>query len=91
MCYYQPVGCYRIKALLIHINYTSGDYLMLYKSLANCDWTCVYNQTSVHLAVDSLNAAVNESIAQAIPVSHAHTNEPLTYEVFTDCLSFNSM
>jgi hypothetical protein len=50
-----------------YLNYASGYYLMLYESLPNCDWTCVYNQTSVDFADDSLNAAVNDAIAQSYP------------------------
>jgi aminoglycoside N3'-acetyltransferase len=57
------------------MNYTSGDYLMLYESLANCDWACVYNQTSVDLAVDSLNAVVTKATAQAVPISYSYTNK----------------
>jgi hypothetical protein len=45
-----------------YLNYASGVYFMLYESLANCDWSCVYRQTSVDLAVDNLNAAVNDAI-----------------------------
>jgi hypothetical protein len=36
-----------------YMNYASGNYLMLYESFANCDWACVYNQTSVDFVVDN--------------------------------------
>jgi hypothetical protein len=34
----------------------------------------IYNQMSVDLAVDNLNAVVNEAIAEAISISNSRTN-----------------
>jgi hypothetical protein len=41
------------------MSYASEHYFLLYESLADCDWTCVYNQTCVDLAADSLNTVIN--------------------------------
>jgi hypothetical protein len=46
---------------LSNLNYASGDYFMLYESLANCGWSCVYKLMYVDIAVDSLNTAVYDA------------------------------
>jgi hypothetical protein len=62
-----------------YLNYASNNYLMLYESSANCDWTCVYNQTSVDLAVYSLNAVVNEAATHPVPISYHRANRFLRW------------
>jgi hypothetical protein len=48
-------------------SYKHGDYLLLYTTLSNCDWSCVLNEHSVDSAVHSLTARVSEAINEAIP------------------------
>jgi hypothetical protein len=45
-------------------SYKHGNYLLLYTTLSNCDWSCVLNETSVHSAVNSLTARVSEAITK---------------------------
>jgi hypothetical protein len=47
--------------------YGRGDYLLLYNTLLNSNWSCVYNENSVDSAVLNLTATVSEAINQAIP------------------------
>jgi hypothetical protein len=47
-------------------NYAYGDYALLYTFLSCYDWSCVYRESSVDIAVTKLNAAVSE--ATSIPL-----------------------
>jgi hypothetical protein len=49
------------------LSYKRGDYLLLYATFSNCDWSCVLNENSVHSAVHDLTARVTEAINEAIP------------------------
>jgi hypothetical protein len=40
-------------------SYTKGDYLLLYNTLSNCDWSCVLNETSINSAVYKITACVS--------------------------------
>jgi hypothetical protein len=46
--------------------FATRDYLSLYNIFYNYDWSCVYSATTVDAAVDSLNAAVQLPMDQAI-------------------------
>jgi hypothetical protein len=48
-------------------SYKHGDYLLLYTTLSNCDWSCVLNENSVDSAVHNLTGRVSEAINEAIP------------------------
>jgi hypothetical protein len=48
-------------------NFAAGNYTLLYNILSACDWSGVYETSSVDVAVASLNAAVRGAIQQAIP------------------------
>jgi hypothetical protein len=48
-------------------NYGQGDYLVLYNTLSDCDWSCVLNLNSVDSAVYNLTASVSETINETIP------------------------
>jgi hypothetical protein len=48
-------------------NYGKGDYLLLYDTLQNSDWSSVLNDNSVDSAVNNLTATVSEAIDLAIP------------------------
>jgi hypothetical protein len=54
-------------------SYKHGDYLLLYTTLSNCDWSCVLNENSVDSAVHNLTVrmseAINEAISSLIPNS----------------------
>jgi hypothetical protein len=47
-------------------NFAAGNCTLLYNILSACDWSSVY-ETSVDVAVTSLNAAVRGAMEQAIP------------------------
>jgi hypothetical protein len=47
--------------------YKHGDYLLLYTTLSNCDWSCVLNENSIDSAVHSLTARMSEAMNEAIP------------------------
>jgi hypothetical protein len=48
-------------------NYGQGDYLSLYNTLSNYDWSCVLNENSVDSAVYNFTASVSETINETIP------------------------
>jgi hypothetical protein len=48
-------------------NYGQGDYLLLYNTLSNYDWSCVLNEDSVDSAVYNFTASVSETINETIP------------------------
>jgi hypothetical protein len=48
-------------------NYGRGDYLLLYNTLSDCDWSFVLNKNSVDSAVSNLTAGVSEATNKAIP------------------------
>jgi hypothetical protein len=48
-------------------NYGKGDYLLLYDTLQNSDWSCVLNESSVDSAVNNLTTTVSEAIDLATP------------------------
>jgi hypothetical protein len=48
-------------------SYKHGDYLLIYTTLSNCDWSCVLNENSVDSAVHRLTARVSEAINEVIP------------------------
>jgi hypothetical protein len=51
-------------------NFAAGSYTLLYNILSACDWSSVY-ETSVDVAVTSLNAAVRGAMEQAIPCGYS--------------------
>jgi hypothetical protein len=53
--------------LVPRCNCGKGDYLLLYDTLLNSDWSCVLNENSVDSAVKNPTAAVSETIDLAIP------------------------
>jgi hypothetical protein len=71
---------------LLHINnlncefgyriFAAGNYTLLYNILSAYDWSCMY-ETSVDVAVLSLNAAVRGAMEQEIPRGHScKSNSP---------------
>jgi hypothetical protein len=46
--------------------YGWGDYLLLYNTPLNPDWSCVYNQNSVDFAILNFTSIVSEATNQAI-------------------------
>jgi hypothetical protein len=54
-------------------SFIQRDYLLLYNTLSNCDWSCVLNENSVHFAVynftSSVSEATDETITSAKPKS----------------------
>jgi hypothetical protein len=48
-------------------SYGQGDYLLLYNTLSNYDWSCVLNENSVDSAVYNFTASVSETINETIP------------------------
>jgi hypothetical protein len=48
-------------------SYKHGDYLLLYTTSSNYDWSRVLNENSVDSMVHSLTARVSEAINEAIP------------------------
>jgi hypothetical protein len=53
--------------LTLRHNYGQGDYLLLYNTLYNYDWSCVLNEDSVDSALCNFTASVSEAINEAIP------------------------
>jgi hypothetical protein len=47
------------------------NYNLLYSILSACDWSSVYETSSVDVAVASLSAAVRGAMEQAIPCGHS--------------------
>jgi hypothetical protein len=56
-------------------NYSAGDYVLLYSNLSACDWSDVYNSTSVDEAVACLSATVHGAMEKSIPYSHARKSK----------------
>jgi hypothetical protein len=57
--------------------YGRGDYLLLYNTLLNSDWSCVYSENSDDSAVLNLTAIVSEAINQAtLFVKHRNFSFP---------------
>jgi hypothetical protein len=48
-----------------------GNYILLYNILSTCDWSSVYETSSVDVAVASLDAAAIGAIEQAIPCGYS--------------------
>jgi hypothetical protein len=46
-------------------NFAAGNYTLLYNIPSACDWSSVYETSSVDVAVTSLNAAVRGAMEQA--------------------------
>jgi hypothetical protein len=55
--------------------YAYGDYTVLYTFLSSCDWSYVYNESSVDTAVTQLNSAVTEAMDLAVPYKHARMSK----------------
>jgi hypothetical protein len=48
-------------------NHGQADYMLLYNTLSNCDWSCILNKDPVDSAVYNFTASVSEAINKAIP------------------------
>jgi hypothetical protein len=48
-------------------DYARADYVLLYRYLSSCDWSCIYNQSSTDSAVDQLKLVVTDALNLAIP------------------------
>jgi hypothetical protein len=46
-------------------SYKHGDYLLLYTTLSNCDWSSVLKENFVDSAVHNITARVSEAINEA--------------------------
>jgi hypothetical protein len=56
-------------------NYSAGDYTLLYSTLPACNWSDVYNSTSVDEAVACLSTTVHDAIEKSISYSHARKSK----------------
>jgi hypothetical protein len=56
-------------------NFSAGDYILLYSTLSVCDWSDVYNSTSVDGAVARLSRTVHDAMEKSIPYSHAQKSK----------------
>jgi hypothetical protein len=67
--YHPPLINFRFPTyfLTARRNYGQEDYLLLYNTLSNYDWSCIFNENSVDSAVYNLTSSVSEAINDAIP------------------------
>jgi hypothetical protein len=83
-----------IDVLLPHVNnnlnsefgyriFAAGNYTLLYNILSTYDWSSVYETSSVDVAVQSLNAAVQDAMEQAIPHGYSCQSKFLPWFSYT--------
>jgi hypothetical protein len=57
----------QLTFLIPRRNYGQVDYLLLYNTLSNYNWSCVFNESSIDSAVHNFTASVSEAINEIIP------------------------
>jgi hypothetical protein len=62
---FQLMLAYSYLLSMPHL-YGQGDYLLLYNTLLDSDWSCVHNENSLNSAILNLTAIVFEAINHAI-------------------------
>jgi hypothetical protein len=62
-----PLVNNNLNSEITYLIYSAGNYTLLYNLLPTCDWSSVYETTSVGTAVANLNDAVHGAMEQEIP------------------------
>jgi hypothetical protein len=66
----MPVRRIKQNCNIFYKKFSAGNYAVLYNALYNCEWSSLYNETSVDAAVDRLNFSVTQAIDLAVPSGH---------------------
>jgi len=57
----------------LFLNYSCGDYALLYEIVSTYDWSFVYSQAPADSAIEPLSLVVTEAPSQANPYTNCKT------------------